>query len=136
VKALPTGESAFAPRKGLYAPALIPLLSLTAEEFRRRFHDSPIRRAKRRGLLRNVAVALGNLKSGEAVPALLRALDDEEPLVRGHAAWALGQIGTAEAISGLRKRRQVESEQVVNDEIDAALQKARNHSPELSMDSL
>jgi epoxyqueuosine reductase len=136
VKALPTGESAFAPRKGLYAPALIPLLSLTAEEFRRRFHDSPIRRAKRRGLLRNVAVALGNLKSREAVPALLRALDDEEPLVRGHAAWALGQIGTAEAISGLRKRRQVESEQVVNDEIDAALQKARNHSPELSMDSL
>ena len=91
MKALPTAEPSFAPREGLYAPDLIPLLSLTTEEFRRRFRNSPIRRAKRRGLLRNVAVALGNLKSCEAVPALVRALDDEEALVRGHVAWALGR---------------------------------------------
>ena len=126
VKAAPTQETAFAPRAGLYAPALIPLLSLTAEEFRRRFHGSPVRRAKRRGLLRNVAVALGNLKSREAVSALVRALGDEEPLVRGHAAWALGQIATAEAVAGLEKRRLLETDQFVNDEIDAALENIRN----------
>ena len=126
VKALPTKEAAFAPREGLYAPDLIPLLSLTAEEFRRRFHNSPIRRAKRRGLLRNVAVALGNLKSREAVPSLVRALDDEEPLVRGHAAWALGQIGTREAEARLRERRRCETDAAVNEEIDAALDGVRN----------
>jgi hypothetical protein len=51
-----------------------------------------MKRAKLRGLLRNVAVAPGNWGSPEAVPALVAALDDEEPLVRGHAAWALGRI--------------------------------------------
>src|ERR671914_1301045 len=92
VKARPTGEPAYQPRPGLHAPQLIPLLALDEAEFRRRFHGSPILRAKRRGFLRNVAVALGNSKSSEAVPALIGALDDNEPLVRGHAAWALGQI--------------------------------------------
>ena len=135
VKAPPTSETSFAPREGLYAPDLIPLLSLTEEQFRRRFHSSPVRRTKRRGLLRNVTVALGNLKSREAVPALVRVLDDEEPLVRGHAAWALGQIGTAEAVAGLQKRRRHETDGSVNEEIEAALEFARNHSPELSLNS-
>ena len=134
VKALPTKDAAFAPREGLYAPDLIPLLSLTAEEFRRRFRNSPIRRAKRRGLLRNVAVALGNLKSCAAVPALVRALDDEEALVRGHAAWALGQIGTAEALAGLQTRRLRETEVGVSEEIEAALEMARNQPPQLSLE--
>jgi epoxyqueuosine reductase len=134
VKSLPTKEAAFAPKEGLYAPDLIPLLSLTAEDFRRCFHNSPIRRAKRRGLLRNVAVALGNLKSRAAVPPLVRALDDEEPLVRGHAAWALGQIGTAEAIAGLQKRRLRETEASVSEEIEAALEMVRNQPPQLSLD--
>jgi epoxyqueuosine reductase len=128
VKAQPAAETWFAPREGLYAPELIPLLSLTEEEFRRRFHHSPIRRAKRRGLLRNVAVALGNQKSREAVPALVRALDDEEALVRGHVAWALGQIGTGEAEAGLRERRRCETDAGVNEEIDAALEAVRNQS--------
>jgi epoxyqueuosine reductase len=135
VKALRSAEPSFAPREGLYAPDLIPLLSLTAEEFRIRFRNSPIRRTKRRGLLRNVAVALGNLKSREAVPALVRALDDEEALVRGHVAWALGRIGTAEAIVGLQKRRLLETDNGVNDEIEAALKIARDRFPEFSMDS-
>jgi epoxyqueuosine reductase len=126
VKARPTKEACFAPRPGLYAPDLIPLLSLTAEDFRRRFHNSPIRRAKRRGLLRNAAVALGNLKSREAVPALARALADEEPLVRGHAAWALGQIATREAEAALSERQAVESDAGVKQEIDAALAEIRN----------
>jgi len=60
--------------------------------FRARFRHTPLVRAKRRGLLRNAAVALGNLGDRSAVPALVGALSDEEPLVRGHAAWALRQL--------------------------------------------
>src|SRR6266496_445736 len=80
----------FRPRAGIGSnPELIPLLSLTEEQFRERFRSSPIRRTKRRGLLRNVCVALGNSGDPLAVPALVNALGDYEPLVRGHAAWAL-----------------------------------------------
>jgi epoxyqueuosine reductase len=103
---------------------LIPLLALTEEEFRRRFRGSPILRAKRRGFLRNVAVALGNLKSTDAVPALRRAMHDDEPLIRGHAAWALGRIGSPEAISGLIERLRVESDPDVLSEINDALQES------------
>ena len=79
----------FRPRNGIGStPELIPLLSLTEEQFRERFRLSPIRRTKRRGLLRNVCVALGNSGDPQAVPALIKALHDDEPLIRGHAAWA------------------------------------------------
>jgi epoxyqueuosine reductase len=121
VKANATAEAAFGPRPGLYAPQLIPLLSLGAAEFRRRFRGSPILRAKRRGFLRNVAVALGNIKSREAIPALMNALDDGEPLVRGHAAWALGQIGSKLAIEALERRIQIERDAEVRSEIADAI---------------
>jgi epoxyqueuosine reductase len=121
VRARATQEVAFLPRQGLHAPELIPLLSLDKDEFRRRFHGSPIMRAKRRGFLRNVAVALGNSKSREAIPALIHALNDEEPLVRGHAAWALGQIGSQPAITALRGRLQIENDAEVRSEIDDAI---------------
>ena len=121
VKANATAEAAFGPRPGLYAPQLIPLLSLGAAEFRGRFRGSPILRAKRRGFLRNVAVALGNLKDPKAIPALIDALDDGEPLVRGHAAWALGQIGFPETLEGLRRRLQVEDDAEVRSEITDAI---------------
>ena len=93
---------------------------MTQEEFGARFEGSPIERAKRRGLLRNVAVALGNWSVPEAVPALAIALNDEEPLVRGHAAWALGRIGTAAARQALRGREDVEDDARVREEIAAA----------------
>src|SRR6202023_3856872 len=84
----------FRPRSTMgSSPELIPLLSLTEEQFRERFRRSPIKRTKRRGLLRNVCVALGNIRDPQAVPALIGALHDDEALVRGHAAWALGRIG-------------------------------------------
>jgi epoxyqueuosine reductase len=124
VKALPTAEPAYAPRQGLHAPDLIPLLALTEQEFRHRFRGSPILRAKRRGFLRNVAVALGNIQNAEAVPALIHALNDEEPLVRGHAAWALGRIDTAEALAGLRRRLSVEEDTRVKVEIEEAIRGA------------
>lgn len=121
VKAGDTEEGAFSPGEGLYAPELIPLLSLSEEEFRRRFRGSPILRAKRRGFLRNVAVALGNLKSLEAVPALIQALKDDEPLVRRHVAWALGQIGSPESLEALRNRRDGEPDFEVREEIEEAI---------------
>lgn len=121
-KAKPTEEEAFHPRQGFDAPQLIPLLSLTEEEFRKRYAGSPITRAKRRGFLRNVCVALGNLRCEEAAPALGRVLrDDPEPLVRTHAAWALGQIGSPDAIAALRAAWSREADPEAVAEIAAAL---------------
>jgi epoxyqueuosine reductase len=74
------------------APKLLDLIGLSAAEFGALFRQTPVWRAKRRGLLRNVAVALGNWGNPQAMPALQRALDDPEPLVREHAAWALARI--------------------------------------------
>jgi epoxyqueuosine reductase len=69
----------------------------TDEEFEERFGGTPLTRPGRAGLLRNCCVAAGNLKLEKAVPALVRALrEDPSPLVRGHAAWALGEIGGTE----------------------------------------
>jgi epoxyqueuosine reductase len=100
-----TREPAFLAREGLDGPSLIEWMAMTQEEFSTRFKGSPIKRAKRRRLLRNVAVALGNWGSPESVPALAVALNDVEPLIRGHAAWALGRIGTEAARQALRGRK-------------------------------
>jgi epoxyqueuosine reductase len=116
-----SAEPAFQPSEGLHAPELIPLLALDDEQFRSRFKGSPIKRSKRRGLLRNVAVALGNLGSEESVPALAKVLSDSEPLVRGHAAWALGRIGTTEARAALDEARTRETDSDVQAEITQAL---------------
>jgi epoxyqueuosine reductase len=117
-----TAEPAFLPREGLFAPELVPLLALSEPEFRARFAGSPILRAKRRGLLRNVCVALGNLGRSEAVPALARVLRDEvEPLVRSHAAWALGRIQEAGARAALAQAEASERDPAVAEEIRLAL---------------
>jgi epoxyqueuosine reductase len=118
----PTREAAFYPRQGLHAPELIPLLGLSEAEFKTKFRGSPLLRAKRRGFLRNVCVALGNLQRGEAVPALAKTLrGDPDSLVRAHAAWALGRIGTDEAEVALREADNRETDPAVQVEIRAAL---------------
>ncbi len=112
----------FQPRTAVgSSPALIPLLELDEEGFRERFRHSPIKRAKRRGLLRNVCVALGNLGDPAAAPALIRALEDAEPLVRGHAAWALGRIGGEEARRALLEARDGDPDPMVRSEALCAL---------------
>jgi len=73
-------------------PALLDLLSLDDAGFKHRFAGSPMLRTKRRGLLRNVCVALGNIGDNTALPALQRALLDSEPLIREHAEWAIDEI--------------------------------------------
>ena len=85
-------ESAFAARKSTTAYALRDYLRLDEAEFRDRFRNSPINRIKRRGFLRNVCVALGNIGTREDLPALERAALDSEPLIAEHAAWAINRI--------------------------------------------
>ena len=79
-------------RSDLSAASLVDLLALDDTAFKKKFAGTPILRTKRRGLLRNVCVALGNLGGASALPALEKAATDHEPLVREHAAWALEQI--------------------------------------------
>jgi epoxyqueuosine reductase len=79
-------------RADLAAPDLISLLALDEAGFRKRFAGTPILRVKRRGLLRNVCVALGNSRDERALPALERAALDPEPLVAEHARWAIDRI--------------------------------------------
>lgn len=113
----------FAPRVQVgSSPALLPLLALDDEGFRERFRHSPIKRAKRQGLLRNVCVALGNLGDPVAVPALTQAVQrDPSPLVRSHAAWALGRIGGVTATQALETALARETAPEVQAEIRYAL---------------
>jgi epoxyqueuosine reductase len=71
--------------------------------------------------LRNVAVALGNLRSTAAVPALIGALRDHEVLIRGHAAWALGEIGNRDATAHLERALESEQDSEARDEMVAAI---------------
>jgi epoxyqueuosine reductase len=96
-------------------------MRLDQAEFHERFADTPISRAKREGFLRNVAVALGNWADQRAVPSLTASLDDEAPLVRGHAAWSLGRIGGTEARAALKGRLEQEKDDWVKEEIGLAL---------------
>ena len=124
VKAAYTREQAFKVRR-FASLDLVALLEMTEEEFRERFQNSPIKRAKRVGLQRNACVALGNIGDDTAVPALARALRNGESLVRGHSAWALGRIGGHNAIEALEGALSLEQDSWAAEEIDAALVEAR-----------
>jgi len=86
-----SSEMAFAARPAVRL-SLQELLALNEEQFRTLFRGSPIKRIKRRGLLRNVCVALGNTGTSNDLPALARAAVDPEPLIAEHAQWAVEQI--------------------------------------------
>ena len=85
-------DAALQSRADLLAKPLRAFLALDDGQFKDLFRDSPILRAKRRGFLRNVCVALGNTGTPEDLPALHLAMEDHEPLVREHAAWAIDKI--------------------------------------------
>jgi epoxyqueuosine reductase len=103
-------------------PELETLLTLDEDGFRVRFRGSAVWRTRRAGLLRNACIALGNIADRGSVPALARALDDPEPLVRGHAAWALGRLGGAAARTHLERALSREPDAWVRDECGLALQ--------------
>jgi len=118
----PSAESAFQPSRAPATPAPADLLPLVPDELRQAFAGTPVLRPKRRGLLRNAAVVAGNQRQASAVPALARALlSESEPLVRAHAAWALGRIGGPPARQALTQALQLEADPTVGAEIQAAL---------------
>jgi epoxyqueuosine reductase len=96
------GGAPFAPRAGLVAPDLEALAGLDEAAFREQFRGSPVKRAKRRGLLRNVCVALGNSGDASRRPVLERLAKDEDPLVREHARWGLKRLGETAETEGAR----------------------------------
>ena len=96
---------------------LIDLMRMDDEAFRSRFRNSPIKRTKRRGFLRNVAVALGNSGDPEAVPPLIEALGDHESLIRAHAVWALGHLLGKEAIPLIEENLAEETHETVLEEM-------------------
>jgi epoxyqueuosine reductase len=108
---------------------LAELLGLTDEEFRSRFQGTSIMRAMRVGLQKNVCVALGNGRARASVPALIAALKNTEPLVRGHAAWALGQIATDEAVAALEQSIDSETDGYIVGEIAGALRESSEGEP-------
>ena len=127
IKAAYSREQAFKKRR-FTALDLVALLKMTEEEFRERFRNSPIKRAKRVGLQRNACVALGNTGDRIAVPPLTEALREGEALVRGHAAWALGKLGGSEATQALEEALSLEDDAQVLEEIQAGLAEAKGLS--------
>ncbi|MCA9954031.1 MAG: tRNA epoxyqueuosine(34) reductase QueG [Anaerolineales bacterium] len=115
----PTQEIAFYPDGdwNTVAPPLLELLTLNEADFAVRFAQSPIQRIKRERLVRNACVAAGNWGSETAVPALTNLLTDPEPIIRGHAVWALQQIGGEAARMALAELRKVEADTAVLQEL-------------------
>jgi epoxyqueuosine reductase len=135
-------EPAFSPRPDVPRPDLLREIALSPADFNRKFKDSPLKRARRRGYLRNVAVVLGNSGHPQAVPTLRRALlADPEPLVRAHAAWALGRIGGDEArraleeAAGRGRQQPGEEDPSVRVEIEAALTALASSPPSAPVQS-
>ncbi len=109
-------------------PALLDLpelFELDDEAFRARFRHTPLWRPRRRGILRNAAIVLGNCRSPAGMRALQLGLHDCEPLVRGASAWALGNYQDPQATAALRQQQAIENDPEVLAEIDAALDQQR-----------
>jgi epoxyqueuosine reductase len=105
------------------APSLVALLRLRSGEFKRTYARTAMGWRGAAVLRRNAAVALGNALDRSAVPALIAALrEDPHPMVRGHAAWALGRIGSPAALAALRSWAECETEASVLEEVSAALE--------------
>jgi epoxyqueuosine reductase len=104
------------------APRLLDLLALDDAKFRARYRGTALMRTKRRGLVRNACVAAGNWGDPAAVPALVTLLADSEPLVRGHAAWALGQIGGSQVRMAVSHALAGETDGYVRGELIRALE--------------
>lgn len=114
-------QSDFEPRLENNPIDSIALFELDDAAFRARFRKTPLWRPRRRGLLRNAAIALGNRPTPAAVPALVHGLNDDEPLIRGACAWALGRHVAATAREALLLRQKIETDQEVLSEIEQAL---------------
>ncbi len=116
------GDPEFIGAPDLRIPNLEDELTISPQDFNQKFRGSPIKRAKRRGYLRNAALALGNAGQPSSIPALIQSLaDDPEALVRSHCAWALGKFQEAIARDGLNLALESERDESVIFEINEAL---------------
>jgi epoxyqueuosine reductase len=109
-------------------PPLGALLALDDDSFRGRYRRTPVARTKRRGLLRNAAIVLGNVGTADDLSTLTAALADREPLVRAHAAWAIGRIGGEAGRDALLSAADGETDPDVLGEIEQALWDAPDFS--------
>jgi len=120
------------PREENLLPELTSLLQLDDEAFRQRFRKSPVKRTGRGGLLRNVCIAMGNSGDAGFVPALAAALTDAEALIRGHAAWALGQLASranhGQIATALEQRKQHENDVNVLEEIKLSVDNIKGNN--------
>ena len=114
------------PLPGMNPVELEGLFSLDEAAFRERFRATPLWRSKRRGLLRNAAIVLGNKPHEAAIPGLVRGLNDAEPVVREACAWALGRYRVEPARAALRERLAIEEDGEVRREIERPLGDFRN----------
>ena len=120
--ARPTSDAAFAPRPALHPPDLRRWLAVPSTDDAQVLRRSPLKRARRNGLARNAAVVAGNRRADQHLPALEQALRrDSDPMVRGHAAWALGEYRSAAAREALLRAQARETDAGVLAEINAAL---------------
>lgn len=117
----PTDEPAFQARPFFLEAGLSDYLQLDDPSYQQNFRGSPMKRAKRWGLARNAAVAAGNHPETAPLAALIAALADPEPIVRRHAAWALGELNDPLARDALRSRLELEADENVMGEILRAL---------------
>lgn len=113
-------EAAFQPDEAANPVALAELFELSDDAFRKRFRKTPLWRSKRRGILRNAAIVLGNQRAPSSIAALRRGLRDVEPIVRAASAWAVGQIGGPLARQTLADHLRSETAPEVIDEIKTA----------------
>lgn len=127
-KAPVSRESIFQPEENFTPIDAAELLSLDDMEFQKRFHGTPMSRPRRAGLLRNAAIVLGNLGDDSAVSILLQSLKDSEPLVRGAAAWALGERGSKAILINLEEQLTVELETDVINELRQSINEIKNRS--------
>jgi epoxyqueuosine reductase len=120
-RAKTTSEPSFQPRENLYNPELSSLSSLSDKEFRGVFKGNPVKRAKRKGFLRNVLIAMGNSGLREFVPDIIESLNDKDPIIRAHAAWALWKLEGEDSYQTLLDRLDAESDPMVREEIVSIL---------------
>ena len=103
------------------APPLVKLVAISKLEFQEQFGQTAIGCIRYDRFLRNVTIALGNWGNDEATPALIKVISHPSALVRGHAAWALGQIGSSQAKLTLQVALGREQDPFVREELERAL---------------
>jgi epoxyqueuosine reductase len=119
-------EKSLQPKSGANPATLAELFALDDAALRERFIHTPLWRRRRRGILRNAAVVLGNRPHQAALPALLQGIEDTDPVIRTACAWALGRYANEPAREALCRRLAVEPDREAREEIEAALRQCKD----------